>query len=147
MLYLLLEDDLYKIDIARKTYEIIQENIQQDCCVISSSQASIAWMDQMSQNASTSITVLSLESGEQYTVQAQEGQKVKALGFINEDFIYGIANDADIVTDDTGTTVFAMNTVRIQNFSGEVVKEYHEDNVWISGVNILEGSVELLRVQ
>ena len=118
MLYLLLEDDLYKIDIARKTYEIIQENIQQDCCVISSSQASIAWMDQMSQNASTSITVLSLESGEQYTVQAQEGQKVKALGFINEDFIYGIANDADIVTDDTGTTVFAMNTVRIQNFSG-----------------------------
>ena len=130
-----------------KTYEIIQENIQQDCCVISSSQASIAWMDQMSQNASTSITVLSLESGEQYTVQAQEGQKVKALGFINEDFIYGIANDADIVTDDTGTTVFAMNTVRIQNFSGEVVKEYHEDNVWISGVNILEGSVELLRVQ
>ena len=30
---------------------------------------------------------------------------------------------------------------------GEVVKEYHEDNVWISGVNILEGSVELLRVQ
>lgn len=147
MLYLLLEDDLYKIDISGKTYEIIQQDIQSDCCVISSSQASIAWMDQMSQNASTSITVLSLESGEQYTVQAQEGQKIKALGFINEDFIYGIANDGDIVTDDTGTTVFAMSTVRIQNFSGEVVKEYQDENVWISGVNILEGSVELLRVQ
>lgn len=147
MLYLLLEDDLYKIDISGKTYEIIQQDIQPDCCVISSSQASIAWMDQMSQNASTSITVLSLESGEQYTVQAQEGQKVKALGFINEDFIYGIANDADIVTDDTGATVFAMSTVRIQNFSGEILKEYHDDNVWISGVNILQGSVELLRVQ
>lgn len=147
ILYLLLEDDLYEIDIANKSYSVIQEDLQQDCCAISRSQASIAWMNEMLVNGSTSITVLSLEDGTQYTIQAGQGQKVKALGFINEDFIYGIANDADIVTDSAGNTVFAMNTVRIQNFDGEVIKEYHEDNIWVSGAVLQEGLIELQRVQ
>lgn len=147
MLYLLLEDDLYEIDIAKRTYTVIQEDIQQDCCVVSKTQASIAWMSEMVVNGSSGITVLSLENGDRYTVQAGTGQKIKALGFINEDFIYGIANDGDIITDAAGNTTFAMHTVRIQNFSGQVIKEYHEDNLWVSGVKLEQGLIELLRVQ
>lgn len=66
---------------------------------------------------------------------------------MNEDLVYGIANDSDIVTDNAGNTVFAMNTVRIEQFGGEVVKEHHEDNVWVSNVKLQEGLLELERVQ
>ena len=104
-------------------------------------------MDQEEENACTQITVMSLEQGDTYTIQAQSGQKIKALGFMNEDLVYGIANDSDIVTDNAGNTVFAMNTVRIEQFGGEVVKEHHEDNVWVSDVKLQEGLLELERVQ
>ena len=115
--------------------------------MVSKSQASIAWMDQEDENAGTQITVMSLEQGETYTIQAQSGQKIKALGFMNEDLVYGIANDSDIVTDNAGNTTFAMTTVRIEQFGGEVVKEHHEDKVWVSDVKLEEGLLELERVQ
>lgn len=146
-LYLLLEDNLYQIDIKGKTCQIIQENLEPDCYVVSKSQASIAWMNEMSENASTSITVMSLEQGENYVIQAPAGQKIKALGFINEDMVYGLANDGDIVTDNAGNTTFAMTTVKIESFGGVVVKEHHEDGVWVSNVNLQEGLLELERVQ
>lgn len=147
ILYLLLEDNLYQVDIKGKTYQLIQENLQPDCYVVSKSQASIAWMNEMTENASTSITVMSLEQGESYVIQAPSGQKIKALGFINEDMVYGLANDGDIVTDSAGNTTFAMTTVRIESFGGEVVKEHHEEGIWVSNVNLQEGLLELERVQ
>ncbi|NCB92193.1 MAG: hypothetical protein EOM40_06420 [Clostridia bacterium] len=147
MLYILLEDDLYQIDIKAKTSTIIQEDLQKDCYVISKSQASIAWMNEMSENASSTITVMNLENGESYTISAGDAQKIKAIGFINEDLIYGLANDVDIVTDNAGNTTFAMSTVRIERFGGEVVKEHHEDSIWVSNVKLEEGLIELERVQ
>ena len=147
ILYLLLEDNLYQVDIKGKTCQMIQQNLQPDCYVISKSQASIAWMNEMSENASSSITVMSLEQGESYVIQAPEGQKIKALGFINEDMVYGLANDEDIVADSAGNTTFAMTTVRIESFGGVVVKEHHEEGIWVSKVNLQEGLLELERVQ
>ena len=147
ILYLMLEDDLYQIDIKKNTYTILQENIRQDCCVVSKSQASIAWMNEMEENASTSITMMSLEEGTANVIQAPPEQKIKALGFINEDLIYGLANENDIVKDNAGNITFAMTTVKIQQFDGTVVKEYHEDGIWVSRVNLKEGSVEMERVK
>ncbi|MBS6194012.1 MAG: hypothetical protein KH828_00345 [Clostridiales bacterium] len=147
ILYLMLEGDLYEINIREKSYQVIQENIQKDCYVVSKSQASIAWMNEMEENNSTSVTVMSLEEGESYVIQAPQGQKVKALGFINEDFVYGLANEADIVTDNAGNTTFAMKTVKIEKFGGEVIKEHQEEGIWVNKVNLKEGSLELERVQ
>lgn len=147
ILYLILEDDLYQVDIKAKTWQMIQENLEPDCFVVSKSQASIAWMNEMQEYGSVSITVMSLEDGESYVIQAPAGQKIKVLGFINEDMVYGLANESDIVTDNAGNTVFAMTSVRIEEFGGNVVKEHHEENVWVSNVNLEEGLLELERVQ
>lgn len=148
-LYVVLEDDLYQIDLTEKSFQVIKENLGKDRYTVSSSQASIAWMDEEDTNETgcSQITVMSLEQGETYEIHAQAGQKIKALGFMNEDLVYGIANEGDIVTDNAGNTTFAMNTVRIEQFGGQVVKEHQEDGVWISGVKLQEGLLELERVQ
>ena len=106
------------ISLLKDQEQIVKEKLITDRYVVSKSQASLAWMDQDDENACTQITVMSLEQGDTYTIQAQSGQKIKALGFMNEDLVYGIANDSDIVTDNAGNTVFAMNTVRIEQFGG-----------------------------
>jgi hypothetical protein len=94
----------------RRDFQIVKENLIKDRYVVSKVTGKpIAWMDQEDENAGTQITVMSLEQGETYTIQAQSGQKIKALGFMNEDLVYGIANDSDIVTDNAGNTTFAMN--------------------------------------
>ena len=144
--YVYLEGDLYKIDLNKKKSEIIRENINPDCLVISKTQSHIAWMEEMDENASKTITLMDLESGKQNKIAASEGEKIKALGFMNEDFVYGLAKDEHIFRDMVGNVTFSMYSIKIQNFDGILIKEYRQDNVWVKQVNIEEGLLELLRM-
>ena len=84
---------------------MVRESIPEDCFVVSESQESIAWMDADNASSAMNITVMNLESGETQRFAADDGQKIRALGFINEDFVYGMANDSDILKDISGNEV------------------------------------------
>lgn len=147
MLYLMLEDDLYQVDMTQGMSRIVQENMVDNCYSVSRSQRMVAWMNEMQEYNSTSITVMDLEAGETYTIQAGAGQKLRLLGFINDDVIYGLANEDEIVYDNVGNVTFAMCNVRIERFGGEVIKDYHQDGIWVSNVIAQEGLLELERIQ
>lgn len=146
-LYLFIEGNLYQVDLPSGSYKIVKDSISSDCFVISKSQASVAWMEEMDENQSTHITAMSLETGEPLQVSAPEGQKIKALGFINEHLVYGLANDSDILSDAAGNVTFAMNKLSIQSISGEIIKEYQPEGIYVTKVNIQEGLMELERAQ
>lgn len=145
-LFLYLNSSIYRVDLDEMTYETILSDINLDCLTTSKNQNQIAWMDEMQEYGSSHITQMDLDSEETRSIAAGGGQKLKALGFINDDFIYGIARDEDIVTDAVGNTTFAISSMRIENFSGDLIKEYQENGIWISNVNIKEGLIELERV-
>ncbi len=56
-----------------------------------------------------------------------------------------MANDADIQNDAAGNVIFAMNKLNIQNFNGTVIKDYQQDGIYVTEVNIQEGLLELKR--
>ena len=145
-MYLYLNENLCKVDIETGTTTVVRESIPEDCFVVSESQESIAWMDADNASSAMNITVMNLESGETQRFAADDGQKIRALGFINEDFVYGMANDSDILKDISGNEVFAMHTVRIVSIDGTVKKEYHQDGYYVTGVSISDGLLELDRV-
>ncbi|MDD3277816.1 MAG: hypothetical protein PHG16_02875 [Lachnospiraceae bacterium] len=136
--YMYLEGSLYQINLTDASFKILKDQISSDCFVVSKGQESVAWMDEMQENQSSHITVLSLETGKTLLLTAEEGRKIKALGFINQDFIYGVANDEDIVTDAAGNVTFGMNKLNIVNIDGTVVKEYAQDGIFVTGITIQE---------
>lgn len=143
--YMFTEGSLYQINLADATYQILKDQISSDCFVVSKGQASVAWMDEMQENQSSHITVLSLETGKMLQLAAEDGRKIKALGFINEDFVYGIANDSDIVSDAAGNVTFAMNKLNIVDIDGNVIKDYVQDGIYVTNVNIQPTLLELNR--
>ncbi len=145
-LFLYLENTVYKVNLNEMVYEIILEDINPDCFLASDNQSQIAWMNEMEEFASSNVTVMNLETEEQRIIQAQAGQRVQAVGFMNDDFIYGFAADGDIVADVTGNTVFGIHSLMIDSIDGERIKEYKNDGVWISNITIEEGLIELERV-
>ena len=145
-MYLYLNGSLYQMTLGDGSCQVIQDGIAKDCFVVSQSQANVAWMIAESANQASEITVMSLKTQETLQLTAEEGQKIKALGFINDDFVYGIANDADIVTDVSGNQTFAMSTIRIQGMDGTVKKEYHQDGVYVTGISVSNGLLEMDRV-
>ncbi|MFR6330891.1 MAG: hypothetical protein ACLUOI_20220 [Eisenbergiella sp.] len=100
-------------------------------------------MEEMDEYGSAHI-VMNLETGQ--TMKVSDGERVKALAFINEDFVYGLARDTDIVTDAAGNVTFAMYRICIQNINGEIVKDYQRDGIYVTAVTENNGLLELDRV-
>lgn len=144
--YIYLNSALYQLNLKDGSSQVIQEGIAPEDFVVSDSQANVAWMVADETGQASGITVMSMETQERMELSAQEGQQLKALGFINNDFVYGIANDADIVKDISGNETFAMHTIRIQGMDGTVRKEYHQEGVYVTGISISNGLLEMDRV-
>lgn len=140
--YVRINDTLFKINLNNGTVETLIEDIQEECFVTSSTQKTIAWADEMDPDSSRSVTMLDLETGASHKVSVPEGDYLRVLGFLNEDLVYGVAHAADIVQD-----TFAMNTVYIESFSGDIVKKYSEPGIWVSKADVTETYIELDRVR
>ncbi len=144
--FLYLNRTVYAIDTEEGGSRQIVSNMNPDCFVSSGTNSQIAWMQEMQTSASTRITLMNLETEEQREITAGPDQYLRAVGFINDDFIYGLANIADIQVQPAGNVLFAMKELKIESFSGELVKEYNPANCWVTNVTITEGLVEMSRV-
>lgn len=140
--YVRINDTLFKINLNDGTVETLLENIKDGCFVASTTQKTIAWADEMDPDSSRSVTMLDLETGATHKVSVAEGEYLRVLGFLNEDLVYGVAHQSDITRD-----VFAMSTVYIENFSGDIVKKYSEEGFWVKDANVTREYIELNRVK
>ncbi|MGI6069268.1 MAG: hypothetical protein ACOYBE_02465 [Blautia sp.] len=142
-LFILMNGNLYQVDIPANTYQVLQENVPREWFVVSESNAHAAWIEGDDPCAATSITEIDFETLETRTLKASSGQYVRALGFMNEDLVYGITREANVVEDAQGHKSFAMDTVKIQDFEGNVVKEYHKDGMYITKVTVGQTLMEI----
>lgn len=142
-MFLLTEGNLYKIDIEDKTFEILQDKIDLECFATSRTNARAAWMNEMEPNSSTSITEIDFETAQTRNIAVDKGNYVKILGFMNEDLIYGITREENVVTDSSGKKVFAMDEIKIEDFDGTVKKDYSREGKYITGVKITETLMEV----
>lgn len=144
-LYLLLDGKLYRFFMEDGTYETVQDQVKDDCFFVSESGRYAAWMEGMDPYNTTSIAFMDFDTGEQTGIQADQGTRIRLFGFINDDLIYGVANEGDIVNNISGGRDFAMSEIRIRNFQGELVKSYHQDGYYVLDVTIQENLLELSR--
>ena len=79
------------------------------------------------------------------TVRAGEGERVIPITFFGNDLVYGVARATDIREDISGHTLFAMHSVCIRDEEGAILKEYSQDGVFITGVDVSDGMITLHR--
>lgn len=140
-----LNHSLYQVDLTAGVCKVMVEGVKDNCLAVSQSQKNIAWMQEMNYSDSSGISVMNLESGAGTEIRAAADERIRVLGFVNEDVIYGLAKSADIGVDASGREVFAMYDLRIQTPEGEVEKEYQQSTIFITGITESDGLVELKR--
>ena len=79
-------------------------------------------------------------------VKGIEKEYISILGFMEEDMIYGLTKQSDIVESSTGEVMLPMYCVRIQSENGDVLKTYDKEGVYVSGSRIEENQITLSRV-
>lgn len=144
--YLMLDKSIYAIDTVNDTYEILVDNLEENKYTVSSDSSLMVWQTGDDVNASASIMLMNLNTKQISEIAAPSGQYVKPLAFAGEDLIYGFAYIDDVVTDRAGRTTFPMYLVKIQSKFGEILKQYKEENVYVTGVNVKDNLLTLDRV-
>ncbi|MBQ6376267.1 MAG: hypothetical protein IJJ52_01380 [Lachnospiraceae bacterium] len=145
--YLYLDRAVYSVDLSSRNAEQILHGIHPDCFVSSASHSRIAWMNAMDPYASSEITVMDLETGARRAIRSDSGQFLRTIGFLNDDLVYGIAEESDLVSGISGDVTFPMKKLLIEDGNGTVVKDYNPQGMWVTDVSMEPGLARLTRVK
>ena len=146
LLYMMLGDSIYTVTFDSNEYVQLVSGLKTGNYIISDDKNIIAWHENASVNGADSIRVINIKTGDDFVIRAEEGDYIKAVGFIEHDLIYGTAKQADVYTDDTGETVFPMYKLNVVLESKEDIESYQKENVYISQVTVEGNMLKLKRM-
>ena len=135
--YLMMDDSLYRINLGSMSVKKVVEGLSTGSYCASESNRYFAWVDSANQYSSNTIKVMDLKSGKTFEVKKGDDQYLRPLGFIGEDFIYGQANAADVVSDAAGNTTFPMNGLIILDTSDQSeLKTYTPSGGYVEKISV-----------
>lgn len=144
--YLMLEGNVYAVNLLTKDYEIIVSGLTEENYKVSRSNKMLVWQEGGEQYSSTVLKLLNLGTEQETEIASGSGEYISLLGFMEEDLIYGLARQEDIVSDHTGNTTFPMYCLRIQGDTGKLLKTYRENGIYVVDSSIADNQIILSRV-
>lgn len=144
--FLMLEGNVYAIDLNTKKHSVIVSGLTEDNYKVSESNKMLVWQDGGDQYSCTTLKLLNLGEEQETEITAGRGEYISLLGFMEEDLIYGLAKQDDIVIDHAGNTTFPMYCLKIQGDDGKVLKTYRENDTYVIDSAIADNQITLSRV-
>lgn len=146
-LYLLLEDVVYSVNLEEKTYYPMVKLTQDDSAQVSDNNRIIVWQEGEDIYHCDRLNVRNLNTEAQQVITAGAGEAIRPLGFMGEDIIYGVAKEEDIHRENSGRIFFPMYKVCICDSAGTVLKEYYQEDMFITDCGVEDNQITLERVQ
>lgn len=148
-LFLMLDGTVYGIDLNTLTTREIITDLAEGTFAVSESNRYVAWSD-INGSGNTDISIMNLSTQKTTEVKAQNNEYVKPLGFMDEDFVYGIAKQTDIFEDAAGNVTFPMYQIKIIDVTSdglEELKTYQKSGYYVSDVKIDDYTMYLNRIR
>ena len=80
-------------------------------------------------------------------MEADPGTRLIPLGFMQEDLVYGVVRERDIRKDQTGTEVYAMESVLIRDAQGDILEHYQSPGHYVVDARVEGNQIRLYRVR
>lgn len=147
-LLVFIDGAIYKISVASLDYEIVADSIDEDSFCVSASGRTIMWQDmgESENSVTTNLTVMDLASENITMTGKNSSEYIRPIGFMAEDLIYGVCDENDMTENILGDVTFPMNKVVIQSEQGNILKEYEEENIYVTEGEIADNQITLKRV-
>lgn len=144
-LYALIEGNLYEIDVEKEKKKTLVEGLKENQYIVSDDGHLVAYQTQENASEATEIIVKNLATGKERTVECADGECVQPLGFIENDFVYGVAKTDDVGQSVSGETVIPMYKIEIQNSKSKIVKTYQQEKIYVLDAQFDDSMVTLKR--
>ena len=147
-LYLMVNGSVYGIDLNTLEIRTLIEGVEEGSYAMSESNALFAWSDGTSDQST--LHVMNFTNENVIDITEGTGSVIKPLGFMQEDFVYGIAASSDIFEDAAGNVTMPMSQIKIADVSGkdmELLKTYEKAGYFVSSIEIEGYTMYLNRIQ
>ena len=136
---------ILQIDLETSQVTVLANDIPEELVQISDSGQTAAWTD----GSNGVISLLHTETGIVQRIEASAGEAVRALGFMEEDFIYGTARVDDIRVLEDGSEIFPMYRIIIRAADGQAVREfdYSSKGKYVTALSIVQNRIDLSCIQ
>ena len=146
LLYLKLGNTIYQVNLVEKAYKELVTVAGDDNLFVSGDHKIAVWQEGEDQYHSRQLTVMNLNTGTQSVIKAGANDVIRPLGFMGEDLIYGVARDEDVREEVNGSMFFPMYKVCICNSSGELLKKYENQGIYIEECSVEDNQITLQRL-
>lgn len=146
-LYLALNNGVYGIDIVERTGNKLIDMGKSPTLQVSDNHKIIIWSEGEDIYRSGILNIRNLSSDDKHSVTVPEDEAVMPLGFMDEDIIYGIARMEDIISENSGRTLFPMYKICICNSDGVLLKEYSQPDIYVTDCVVEENQIVMNRVR
>jgi hypothetical protein len=143
-LYLMMDGDVYLINLQTQTADRIISELKDGCYAISASGRYLAWVESDSQYTSSEIRLMDMTNGSVYEITESQDSYLRPLYFIDNDLIYGLVKKEDLSMDAAGNTESPMYALKIMNTSEDghdIIKTYEPVDSYISSITLEEHTI------
>ncbi|MCQ2549651.1 MAG: hypothetical protein MJ134_06380 [Lachnospiraceae bacterium] len=144
--YFCIDSNLYEINLDNKSYEVLADGLNGEGAYVSSSNHMVAWQKENKEYDSQIILWRNLNTGKMIEIDCKENERIKPLGFMGDDLVYGLARVEDIQKEETGNVLFPMYTIQIINESKTLLMSYQKENCFVIDTSIRDNQITLQRV-
>lgn len=148
--FIMVEGTVYSINLSTFETNALITGIEPDAYAVSKSNRLFAWIHTGDELGSSEISVMDFTTEQVKTITNAKDEYLKPLGFMDEDFIYGIAKIADVQKDAAGRVVFPMsqlNIAQVQSGQVTILKTYAKSGYYISDIEIEDFTIYLNRMK
>ena len=145
LFYFYVSGEIYAVDTKNLTTDIIDTDILEETLCVSEDGSLVAYMKEDS--IYKEIRKLNLDKGTADSIMAQEATNIKPIGFMEEDLIYGIADESDVVKEEQKVIKFPMQKLVIMAKNNEVIKEYTKTGLYLMDAYINDEILTIKRAE
>lgn len=145
--YFSLYDKIYSYSLIKRKLSVMAENISGGSYLAISENNHVVWQETSDVTKVKKLIIMNLETRKRTEIEAEKGTVLGLLGKISGNFIYGVAYEKDIISGNDGNITIPYKKIVIANVNGESLKNYEKKNIYITGINIVNDTIELERVK
>lgn len=147
--YFSVQNVIYYYDKVSKQIKAVAKNVADgDYCYVEGEEGGLlAWQSDSDDLKSQEIILMDLDTKKKQSIMAKAKEHLQLVGSIDSNIVYGISRVKDQSIEGDGSVLEPMYKIIIADKAGNVLKEYKENNIYVTKAYVEENVVKLERVK
>ena len=146
MLYLFRGQTIFGVDLSSNEHIVVADGLKEGTYAISKDSRKVAWQEG-TDGGGTVIHLFDLATGENREIRAQEGDQIQCLGFVQDDFVYGLSRQNSQWILNGRQESQPMYALEIVDSDLKLQTRYEKENSYVADVEVESARVHVRRYE